>query len=290
MTDHEFGGEHTELKLEVIGSYLQRFNTVLKNQNFERVYIDAFAGAGKRLAAKSNDLFGETRQLLPGSAEIAIQTEPPFHKLVFIDQKKKHVEALRELAKEHLDREIDCRHGDCNQILPDVLRAINWRNHRAVLFLDPYGMNVDWTTLGEISSFKGIDLWYLFPTFGMLRQAPRNPEKIDDIKARSLTRLLGTDDWREALYETSSEPDLFGIYHENRLSIPAIDSFVHNRLKEIFPSVLKPAPIFDKHGRQIFSLYFALTNDSKKAMAVAKPIADYILTPLRQGTRPRSGL
>lgn len=47
MTDHEFGGEHTELKLEVIGSYLQRFNTVLKNQNFERVYIDAFAGAGK---------------------------------------------------------------------------------------------------------------------------------------------------------------------------------------------------------------------------------------------------
>ncbi|GAI54351.1 unnamed protein product, partial [marine sediment metagenome] len=41
-----------------------------------------------------------------------------------------------------------------------------WQNNRAVLFLDPYGMQVNWETIKAIANTEAIDLWYLFP-FGI---------------------------------------------------------------------------------------------------------------------------
>jgi three-Cys-motif partner protein len=39
----------------------------------------------------------------------------------------------------------------------------DWRSHRAVLFLDPYGMQVEWQTIEAIAKTAAIDLWLLFP-------------------------------------------------------------------------------------------------------------------------------
>ena len=35
----------------------------------------------------------------------------------------------------------------------------DWSSHRAVLFLDPYGMQVEWTTIEAIARTGAIDLW-----------------------------------------------------------------------------------------------------------------------------------
>src|SRR5262249_18229058 len=48
MTDQLFGGPWTERKLSVVRRYLERYAQALKNQAFERIYIDAFAGSGGR--------------------------------------------------------------------------------------------------------------------------------------------------------------------------------------------------------------------------------------------------
>ena len=39
----------------------------------------------------------------------------------------------------------------------------DWSLHRAVLFLDPYGMQVEWATIEAVAKTKAIDLWLLFP-------------------------------------------------------------------------------------------------------------------------------
>jgi three-Cys-motif partner protein len=39
----------------------------------------------------------------------------------------------------------------------------DWTSRRAVLFLDPYGMQVEWRTIEAIAATKAIDLWLLFP-------------------------------------------------------------------------------------------------------------------------------
>jgi three-Cys-motif partner protein len=46
--DHEFGDQHTELKLSIIEKYLKFFTTALRGKFKELWYIDAFAGTGSR--------------------------------------------------------------------------------------------------------------------------------------------------------------------------------------------------------------------------------------------------
>jgi protein gp37 len=41
-----FGSAHTKRKLDKLEEYLRAYTTALKNQNFELLYFDAFAGAG----------------------------------------------------------------------------------------------------------------------------------------------------------------------------------------------------------------------------------------------------
>ena len=50
LTEHRFGGQHTDEKLARLHEYLQAFATALKNQGFVLVYVDAFAGSGVRTA------------------------------------------------------------------------------------------------------------------------------------------------------------------------------------------------------------------------------------------------
>src|SRR5882757_4338137 len=46
--DHEFGDQHTELKLSIVEKYLKFFTTALRGKFKEHWYIDAFAGTGSR--------------------------------------------------------------------------------------------------------------------------------------------------------------------------------------------------------------------------------------------------
>jgi three-Cys-motif partner protein len=48
MSTHSFGGVWTERKLSVVRRYLERYAQALKDQPFQRIYIDAFAGTGGR--------------------------------------------------------------------------------------------------------------------------------------------------------------------------------------------------------------------------------------------------
>jgi len=51
----QFGGDWTEKKLECIRQYLNRYTTALKNQPFNRMYIDAFAGTSYRELKTEDD-------------------------------------------------------------------------------------------------------------------------------------------------------------------------------------------------------------------------------------------
>ncbi|BBZ98236.1 hypothetical protein BRDID11004_08550 [Bradyrhizobium diazoefficiens] len=100
--DHEFGGQHTELKLSIIEKYLRAFSSALQNKFSQLWYIDAFAGTGKRtvkVEARGEDLFDaevpESVEQRRGSAQIAIDIRPPFHRLIFIESKQRYCNALR---------------------------------------------------------------------------------------------------------------------------------------------------------------------------------------------------
>jgi three-Cys-motif partner protein len=44
-----------------------------------------------------------------------------------------------------------------------MVQERDWQKERAVVFLDPYGMQVEWSTIEALAPTKGIDLWNLLP-------------------------------------------------------------------------------------------------------------------------------
>jgi three-Cys-motif partner protein len=66
---------------------------------------------------------------------------------------------------------------------------------RGVIFLDPYGMEVEWATVEAIADTQALDLWYFFPLMGLYRQAANDAVAIGANKRARLKRVLGTDDW-----------------------------------------------------------------------------------------------
>ncbi len=71
-------------------------------------------------------------------------------------------------ARQTLDRAphraegILIRQGDANNEIREMCGR-GWRRHRAVLFLGPFGMQVEWETIEAIAATRAIDLWLLFP-------------------------------------------------------------------------------------------------------------------------------
>src|SRR5437868_1410270 len=103
---HSFGGDWTLLKLAALEKYLKAYNTALKRQRFELLYVDAFAGSGD-FAIKS----AEGRRIHAGSARIAVATTPAFDELIFIERSLRRSNLLRLLAREHPNRRITVQHG-----------------------------------------------------------------------------------------------------------------------------------------------------------------------------------
>lgn len=97
-----------------------------------------------------------------------------------------------------------------------------------------------------------------------------------------LNRLLGTGAWEAAFYEvaeSSSTPDLFGDAGPagtERREFAKLEAWVTSRLRELFPYVAEPIPLMS-HNRPLFDLYFAVSNESHKAIDLAKRVARDIM-------------
>lgn len=279
---HSFGGVWTRIKLEALEKYLTAFNTALSKQSFTRLYVDAFAGTG-RCDIKVD---GE-KQTIDGSARRALVTSPSFHKFCFIELRAKKLDALKALSAEYPGKTIEVIQSDANAALKTICTQYQWRNERAVLFLDPFGMHVEWSTLEAIAKTGAIDVWYLFPYAGLYRQAAKSADALDADKEASLIRVLGTDDWRQAFYAQNPQSDMFGSNGDVRdTDHRQMLEFVSKRLKCLFPAVTNPKVLYqggdskNPSGAPLFALYFAASNPAPQAYGLATKIAKGILDTL----------
>jgi three-Cys-motif partner protein len=170
VVKQSFGGNWTEDKLDRVRKYFEAYNVALKHQPFTREYIDAFAGTGYREVRDGNGDFlnfpelagDEVQNFLDGSARIALKVKDGFHRFTFIEKNSAKVAKLAELRAEYPNKQIRIECGDANEWVQRIC-AEKWDKRRAVLFLDPFGMQVSWDTLKAAAGTKCIDLWLLFP-------------------------------------------------------------------------------------------------------------------------------
>ncbi len=269
--EHKFGSGWTALKLDTLKKYLSFYTTALKKQTFVLHYIDGFAGIGQVTITDDG-----LERVIDGSAKIAIETDPSFDAIHLIDSNVSHAKALQMLCDGRSHCEVLL--GDANRQIGDLIDRIPWRQgHRAVLFLDPYGMEVEWATLEKIATSQSIDLWFLFPLAGLYRNAPRNLAAMDDYKRAAVTRCLGTEDWMDVFYTESPQQDLFGDPAMTRTAEwDELLSFVKQRLETVFPRVAKPL-ILPTTGTPLFALFFTVSNPSPNAIGLSMKVANHIL-------------
>jgi len=291
MTHHEFGGDWTAEKLERIRKYLSAYSKIfdrnLKARKLFPIYVDAFAGTGYRslqhpypdMSAMLPELFEPDNQaFLKGSARIALEVDPPFKQYLFIErdpQRAQELETLKGMFPQHAGK-IQIEITDANIFLTQWCTQMTW-NMRAVVFLDPYGMQVEWQLIEKIAKTQKIDLWILFPlgvaVNRLLTKSGPPPEKW----AQALTRILGTEDWREVFYPPMKVLTLFGEEEQRckQADFEKIGRFFVERLKTVFPAVAdNPRPLMNSKNNPLYLLCFASGNPagSKTAVNIAQNI------------------
>ena len=292
--DHRFGGDWTAAKLRVLGSYLAAYRTALSKTPFRVGYIDAFAGTGYRSPSRVErpdsldqlDLFPDlaevpTQELLDGSARIALRVQPGFDRYVFIEKREDRCQSLEALRDEFPNAapDIRIRRGEANDEIRKICDA-NWSGYRAVLFLDPYGMQVEWTTIQAIAATRAIDLWLLFPLgMGVNRLLTRSGD-IPESWQHRLDVLLGTTEWRDEFYRFEIYPDLFGGAPERvtKASMDVIGRYFEERLRGVFAGVATPGVLRNSSNAPLYLLCFASGNP--RGAKIAARIAKHLLKDL----------
>ena len=276
METHQFGGPWTVEKLDALRAYLSPYAQALKNQPFRRHYIDAFAGTGdraiKRQEAASLMDIPELDVMAKGSARVAFEIDPPFDRYIFIEKRRRRSSALEHLKSEFPNRTIYILNEDANAAVQQICRDTDWWSNRAVLFLDPYGMQVSWETLVAVSSAKAIDVWMLYPSgMGLNRLLTRDGD-IPSEWQQALDRSLGCRDWREAFYRVEETSDLFGHASTDWVkdaSTEKFETFLLHRLRTIFTAVApESVPLRNSRGQVMYLLCFACGNPRGATLAV----------------------
>ena len=279
---HSFGGTWTERKLSVVRRYLDLYSQALKNQSFQRVYIDAFAGTGDRTDKRRETLplldLPDFESIAKGSARLALEVQPPFHRYFLIERITRRASDLAGLKAEFSTLQIEVINADANSAIIDLCDKLNRRTTRGVVFLDPYGLQVDWATLVAISKTKALDVWILFPSgMGLNRLLTKSgdiPKEWQD----TLDRSLGTSEWRAEFYRTEQTGDLFGTFSATIKDADAakLEKFYLARLRKIFRTVMNASVrLTNSKDQTMYLLCFATANPSAKVKALVTRLAGW---------------
>lgn len=292
---HKYGGPWSEVKLDAVEYYLECFTKALTAARMDLWYVDAFAGSGDREARKLSGGILEgtpvsiTTETLDGSARRALKVVPPFKHFVFIERNRARCAALGAMKKEFSSRDITVVRSDANKALREIFGQSPWdeqakNRSRAVVFLDPFSMQVEWSTLCQLAATRAVDVWYLFNVAAINRQLAHDLGAVGN-KEALLDRVLSRR-WRE-LYSIKPKPPrlhtLFDVADENdqhrskqrKIAKKDIDDWFKEVLESQFKFVSEPLPITTTHGH-VFSLFLCVANPQPAAIKLAQKFVTHV--------------
>ena len=277
-----FGGGWTEQKLDILTAYLDSYTTALKNTGFHLVYIDAFAGSGVILRG-FGDLTEQrdARGLIMGSAARALSIDDrPFDRLVFVERDHDRCVELRRLRQQHPDRAIEIIESDANLFLSELGRSA-YGNWRGVLFVDPFGTQLNWSTVESIAALHRLDLWLLFPVGAIGRMLPllKNPDDVEPSWVNRLNAVFGGDNWRK-LYSHHLQGTLFGDTITSSQRVPGVHRLLtiyKDQLKELFGSrfLRKSRTLRNSKNAPLFEFIFCAGHP--RGAPIAKRVARHLI-------------
>lgn len=261
-------GRWSEEKLDLLTKYLKAYSVIMneqkKNWLREYYYIDAFAGS-VRPRAKEDE-----QRYIDGSPLRALQIEPQFDKYWFIDVSSKRIERIQRLRNDFPDCVIQVSQGNCNEVLCDeVVPQLPYSSKkRAFIFLDPYGLQVNWETVTELANTRTCDIFVNFSVMGVTRLLPRDQNPALDMIER-LSKVMGSTNWINQIYREpqGTQLNLF----ENPLELTSsrdtiqaewLASLYTEQLRSIFHHVSRPVLMRNSTNSVLYALCLASHNQT----------------------------
>lgn len=289
MADLPEVGPWAKEKLDALARYLDFYTKVLKNQPWRTVYLDAFAGGGRaivrvkdRAPTAGPSLFCEeppidadARELIDGSPRVALCIANPFDRYVLIDPDPDRATELETLKAEFSGtRAISILPTTAAEGIAWVTaQPISKRTHRGVAFLDPFGANLDWSSIQKLAD---TGLFEVVVNFGLSMAIQRmlpNSGEVPKGWAATLDSYFGNRDWFAEVYRQRENGLLEVSGFEKRVNYSErLLELYRVRLRSAFGHVSTPRLIRNTRGAPLYYLLWAGPN--KKGLEGA----NYILT------------
>ena len=228
-----------------------------------------------------------------------MEIEPHFNHYRFADTKSEHLDALRDLADEYPDRDIQIYPGDGNDCVETIIsnrlwtgRETAWKQ-RGIVFLDPYGLDVAWNTLRIVAETKQLDVWFLFAAKAVRQQLGPSLDRVDERKAAALDRFFGEASWRDEFFRAvPGQTSLFGAeayQTETAVNLRAIGEYAKKRFETVFCWVSDPKSLTVRKVPDYFQLYCMTNNHSERAVELIKKLHAAVVKAHELAFRRTSG-
>jgi three-Cys-motif partner protein len=263
-------GPWAKEKLEALGRYLNFYTTVLKNQRWRIIYVDAYAGGGRAAlrapAREATPLLQdepdvELIEYINGSPRVALEIANPFTRYVLIEPDPSRAARLEALREEYRgSRQIDVlRQNAASGVEWLLTQNISRRTHRGVVFLDPFGADLDWVVIEALASTRVFEVVINFAlNMAIQRMLPNSADFQTGWRDR-LDAYFGTSAWYEAVYESRTQ--LFETRIEKRHDyLENLLELYRGRLQEAFGHVSQPKVIQNTRGVPLYYLLWAGPN------------------------------
>ena len=252
-------GSWSEIKIEIVRKYAEAYSTVLAKHRLRYSYIDGFRPGEHRRKHTGEQVMGTPLEVL--------SVQPRFHDYYFVDSRAEKIAHLRKQIGERND--VHTYVGDTNTILPrDVFPRIAYADYRRGLcLLDPYGLDLDWTTIEAAGTARSIEIFLNFPTADMQRNVFwRNHQDVDPRDIARMDRFWGDDSWRDIVYVVGR--DLFGPVEIKSEMAFIVEAF-RQRLRAVagFKYVPSPIAMRNDQGAIVYYLFFASQNETGAKIA-----------------------
>jgi three-Cys-motif partner protein len=238
-------------------------------KNQDNMFLLPFVGL------EEND--ADFAEYIQGSPRVALDIDHPFTHYYFVEKNPEHIEKLKALKTEYAEtRNITIYEGDALRHLNVFIESVkDWRSSRAVVFLDPFGMQVPWQTICDIAQKRSIEIILNLPIGTTIqRLIKKDRANMSQKDLERLTSYFGSEEWEQIVYYTSSLTSLF----DNEPTVLKYDDTAErlikwymDRLRVLFGHTAGPKLIKNTRGAHLYYLIWAGSNET------GKKIAGYVL-------------
>jgi three-Cys-motif partner protein len=266
---NQFGGNWTYQKIKIVEEYAKAYLQIMKNfPYYKLMYFDGFAGSGGITIGDKMD-----ENSIDGAAKVILEiVEPkPFDTYYFVELGAKKAALLKESLDKIKTSGVFVVSDDCNKKMIDManyLRGRNGKSYKVLAFIDPCGMNVDWSSIEYLKGL-GIDMWILVPTgLGANRLLMKDGNNIPESWFIKLEKFFGIN--KELILQCTHteviETDLFGDTKrklvKNDKGIKEVQRLYSQRLKSVFKYVSNPYVMRNSQNSTMFHLFLASNNST----------------------------